>query len=85
MYISPGIYFGRVCLGHLVYDGVGWHSIGFIEAKSKIFVVTCFGQEFEVNLLENKVKRLEEGRSVEERNIIEVSNSGVSFEPFKLI
>lgn len=84
MYISPGVYFSRIDFGYFVYDGRCLYPVGFTGIKSEVFTVTCFEREFEINFLENKVKRLEEGRPVEEKNITEFLDSGVSFEPFKL-
>lgn len=82
MNIAPGVYFSRVDFGYLVYDGERLYSIGYVGAKSEVFTVTFLGQEYEIDLLEGKVRRL--GKNPEEKNIVELSDSGVSFEPFKL-
>lgn len=83
MPISPGVYFSRIDFVGIVYDGNDLYPLQR-DIPSKSFVVNYFGEEYEVNFLENKVKRLKDKIPVEEKNIVEVSKSGVSFEPFKL-
>ena len=84
MNLSPGIYFSRIDFVAVVYDSRDLYLLQLRDPSSKSFVVSHFGEEYGVDFLENRVTRLKDGTVVEKRNITEVSNSGVSFEPFKL-
>lgn len=83
LFLSPGVYFSRIDFVAIVYDGNDLYPIHY-DAPSEPFVVAHFGEEYEVNIPENKVTRFKDKILVEERNIVAVSKNGVSFEPFKL-